>query len=83
MRITIFHQTSTYGHRQLRTRDPVRSPIFKQLTARLVLRILTSVSGVHLLSLVLKVVGMNDKALIAFLTDDVHRFKFYPHDAES
>ncbi|KAF1818461.1 uncharacterized protein K489DRAFT_327617, partial [Dissoconium aciculare CBS 342.82] len=32
----------TYGHRQLRTRDPVRSPIFKQLTARLVLRWVTT-----------------------------------------
>ena len=32
----------TYGHRQLKARDPVRSPIFKQLTARLVLRWVTT-----------------------------------------
>jgi hypothetical protein len=29
--------TVTYGHRRLRTRDPVRSPIDKQAIARLVL----------------------------------------------
>lgn len=33
---------STYGHRQMNIEDPVRSPVLKHLTARLVLRWVTT-----------------------------------------
>ena len=46
-------QTSTYDHRYLKTRDPVRSPIAKQIIARLVLGWVTTGE-----SLVLYVFGL-------------------------